>query len=196
MASSSNVPNDKCLKAFRVRYLLPIIILAVATVTGLVYNDAHAAQEGYKKFVDPAGRYVIEYPATMRPEIVGTDEVTFSHPQASLRMKIVLEPRTQKGKIDEQALLNSLKKHLAQGARDASILEEGRLPGVSGHQGYFVCSFKDKRGIKVMQLVQYYVSRDNVLQLIISDRPQGFMNVEKVIRRIHRSLKILKPDLN
>jgi len=178
------------------RQFLLSIILAFLTGNGLAYGDARAVDEGYKKFVDPAGRYSIEYPATMHPEMAGTDEVKFSHPQASLRMKIVLEPRTQKGKIDEQSLLNSLKKHLAEDSRDASIVEEGQLPGVPGHQGYFVCLFKDKRGIKAMQLVQYYVSRDKVLQLIISDRPQGFMNVEKVIRRIHRSLKILKPDLN
>jgi hypothetical protein len=152
-------------------------------------------QEGYKKFVDPSGRYALEYPATMRSESANADEVKFVHPEASLRITIIVQPRAQKGIIDEEALLNSLKQNLAENSQEASIVEEGRLPGLPGKQGYFVCSFKDKRGVKVMQLVQYYISNDKVLQLILSDRPQGFINVEKVIRRIHRSLKVLKPDL-
>jgi hypothetical protein len=175
--------------------LLSIILLGVYALAVPSDNAAHGMQEGYKKFVDPSGRYALEYPATMSPDSVNVDEFKFIHPEASLRITIIVQPRTQKGIIDEQALLDSLKQNLAENSQDASIVEEGRLPGLPGKQGYFVCSFKDKRGVKVMQLVQYYVSNDKMLQLIISDRPQGFINVEKVIRRIHRSLKVLKPDL-
>lgn len=182
-------------KGFSSRSLLSIVIMAACACAILPDNAALCAQQGYKKFVDPSGRYALEYPSTMGYESVNADEVKFIHPEASLRITIVVEPRAQKGTIDEQVLLNSLKKNLSENSQDASIVEEGRLPGIPGNQGYFVCSFKDKRGVKVMQLVQYYVSNDKVLQLIISDRPQGFINVEKVIRRIHRSLRILKPDL-
>jgi hypothetical protein len=46
-----------------------------------------------------------------------------------------------------------------------------------------------------VQLVQYYVTEDRLLQMIISDRPEGFRNLQKVIRQIHQSLRIMKPAL-
>lgn len=195
VSRNENVPKHKPAQGFLFGSLVSVILLAACALAVPSDNTAHGMQEGYKKFVDPSGRYALEYPATMHTESVNADEIKFIHPEASLRITIIVQPRAQKGIIDEQALLNSLKQNLAENSQEASIVEEGRLPGMPGKQGYFVCSFKDKRGVKVMQLVQYYVSNDKVLQLIISDRPQGFINVEKVIRRIHRSLKVLKPDL-
>ena len=92
-------------------------------------------------------------------------------------------------------LLEAFKSGLKHSMKDAKILEEGRLKDSNNRNGYIICSFTDRRGMKHVQLVQYYVSGDRLLQMIISDRPEGFRNLEKVIRRIHRSLKVLKPSL-
>jgi len=159
-------------------------------------HASHAQETGYKKYVDPRGRFSFDYPASMRRDQTAADEVKFSHPSASLRIAVFVESRQDKKPVDSQGLMESVKKNLSQVSKDAAILEQGQLPELPGAQGYLVCTFKDKNGRKVMQLVQYYVAADKMFQMIISDRPQGFLNVEKVIRHIHRSLKILKPSLD
>lgn len=183
------------LRVWRI-YILWILLLAASLGSPSNNTFAYAAQDGYKKYIDLAGRFSFDYPASMRCNRVTADEVTFSHPSASLRIAVLVEPRQNKKILDPRTLLESLKKNLAEGSKDATILEQGRLPEIPGVQGYFVCTFKDEKGRKVMQLVQYYISLDKMFQMIISDRPQGFMNVEKVIRNVHRSLKILKPSLD
>ena len=79
--------------------------------------------------------------------------------------------------------------------KGASIVEEGKLPGSGDSQGYLICSFLDQRGIKHVQLVQWFVGEERVLQMIVSDRARGFRNLEKVIRKIHRSLTIGNPGI-
>ncbi len=181
----------------RIKIVRVFMALAAAVCTFLFTALACSAQEGgYKKYVDPRDRFSFDYPASMSCNQITPDDVTFSHPSASLRIAVLVEPRKTEKPLDPQPLLESVKKSLAESAKDAAVLEQGQLPGIPGAQGYLVCTFKDKNGRKVMQLVQYYVAADKMFQMIISDRPQGFLNVEKVIRHIHRSLKIMKPALD
>ncbi len=189
----------KCARPRRCIVTMGVFSLALGALlwTFFFTTNAYGAQEGaYKKYVDPNGRFSFDYPASMRCTQRTADDVSFSHPSASLRIAVLVEARNKEKSPDPQALVESNKKSLSEGAEDAGVLEEGRLPDMPGPQGYLVCSFKDKNGRKVMQLVQYYVARDKIFQMIISDRPQGFLNVEKVIRHIHRSLKIMKPSLD
>lgn len=123
------------------------------------------------------------------------DEVKVSHPKATLRITLFIEERPKKAVPTSQALLDTIKKRLKDELKGATILEEGTLPGIKGAQGYVICFFKDRRDMELVQLLQYYVTEDRLLQMIISDRPEGFKNLQKVIRQIHQSLKILKPDL-
>jgi len=178
------------------KIIVPFVLLGVLLELEFAHTSLHAAQQGYEKYVDPARRFSFDYPASMSCNRVTDDEVKFSHPSASLRIAILVEPRQNRKPIDSKALLESFKKNLHDTSKDAAVLEEGRLPDIPGTQSYLVCSFKDKNDRKIMQLVQYYVSKDRMFQMIISDRPQGFLNVEKVIRHVHRSLKIIKPSLD
>lgn len=159
-------------------------------------NCESLAQDGYKKYMDGQGRFVLSYPATMQVEATNPDHVQISHPKASLRITLLIEKRPRKATPDVNALVEAFKKKLKEDTRDSSILEEGKLTGLEGAQGYLICSFKDGRGSQIIQLVQYYLTEDRLLQMIIADRPEGFVNVEKVIRHIHRSLKILRPKLD
>ncbi len=175
-----------------------ILLVCLNALLQLSYAQpsSQAAQQGYNKYVDPGGRFSLDYPSAMTCDQVSADEVKFSHSAASLRIAIIVEPRQDKKPVDSRALIESFKQNLHKNATDSAILEEGSLPHIPEPQGYIVCTYKDKKGRKIMQLVQFYVSKDKMLQMIISDRPQGFFNVEKVIRHVHRSLKIMKPDLN
>jgi len=154
-----------------------------------------AAADGFKQYLDPHGRFFFDYPATMNAESTGADQVKISHPGATLRITVFVEKRPKKAVPDAQGLLEVFKNKLKEDVKDVSVLEEGKLKGLEGSQGYLICFFKDARGIGLVQLIQYYVSEERVLQLIISDRPQGFKNLEKVIRRIHGSLRIVSPNL-
>jgi len=124
-----------------------------------------------------------------------TGDVTVHHPGASLVIRIVIEKRPQTTITDAKALLLAFKTKLKEENKDAAILEEGKLPGLEGSQGYLICSFKNRKGIHVVQLVQYYVAKDRFLLLIISDRLEGFKNLADVIRKIHGSLRIIDPKL-
>jgi hypothetical protein len=124
-----------------------------------------------------------------------TGQVTVYHPGASLVIRIFIEKRPQTTITDAKALLQAFKRKLKEEKNDATILEEGRLPGLEGSQGYLICSFENRKRIRVVQLVQYYVAKDRFLLLIISDRLEGFKNLAEVIRKIHRSLRIIDPQL-
>jgi hypothetical protein len=123
------------------------------------------------------------------------DEVTMFHPAATLRVNVFVEARPPRAIPSAELLLEIFKKRLKEEMLDVSILEEGKRGDRGASQGYVICSFKDKRGIFVVQLVQYYVTRDRLLQLIISDRPEGFKNLADVIRKIHHSFRVIDPTL-
>jgi hypothetical protein len=159
-------------------------------------NHEVLAQEGFRQYSDAQGRFVLSYPATMQVEASNPDQVRISHSKATLRITLVIEKRPRKAVPDVNALFDAFKKKLKEDTVDSSIFEEGKLPGLEGAQGYLICSFKDGRGARVVQLVQYYLTEEHLLQMIIADRPEGFVNVEKVIRQIHRSLRVLRSKLD
>ncbi len=162
---------------------------------GILTASVFAATGGFTKYIDPEQRFSFDYPSTMKVHTAGNDEVRITHPGATLRITVLIEKRRRTATASAELLLDAFKKTLKAEMKDAAVLEEGKLPGLEGSQGYIVCSFTDLRGIKLVQLVQYYVTEDRVLQMIISDRPEGFKNLEKVIRKIHQSLRILNPKL-
>jgi len=171
-------------------------LFALALLWALVPPvPAVSSEKGFKQYVDPAKRFAIDYPAAMKVAAVRLDEVKIFHPEASLRINVFIDQRPGKAAADAGSLLAAFKKNLKDEMKAASVIEEGKLPGLEGSQGYVICSFKDGRGITMVQLVQYYVAAEKLLQLIISDRPEGFRNLGEVIRKIHRSLKILSPSL-
>jgi NADH dehydrogenase FAD-containing subunit len=101
-----------------------------------------------------------------------------------------LEKRASKKVQDANVLLTVFKKRMKEEMKDFSIMEEGKLARLGGPQAFLICTFKDRRDIQLVQLVQYWVTRDSLLQLIISDRPEGFRNLLEVIRKIHGSLRV------
>lgn len=150
---------------------------------------------GFMQYTDPSRRFILDYPATMKVSAPTPNEVSIFHPKASLTIRVFIEKRPRKTIADAKILLAAFKKKLKEEKRGVTILEEGSLPGLKGSQGYLICSFKNQRGIQVVQLVQYYVTQDRLLHLIISDRVEGFKNLADVIRKIHRSLRIVEPSL-
>jgi hypothetical protein len=181
------------------RFLL-VAFWASLQVTVLLCPSLNAqtasATGPYKQYADPAKRFIFEYPSSMKIESNKDDYVKIFHPKATLRISIFLEKRPKKTSPDAQLLLTAFKKRLKEEMKDSSIIEEGKLPGLEGSHGYVICSFSDSKGSKLVQLVQYYVTDERILQMVISDRPEGFKNLKKVIDHVHRSLKILKPKLN
>jgi hypothetical protein len=159
-------------------------------------SDHSSGQEAlYKQYVDPEGRFSFEYPATMKLETANNDEVKVYHPAASFRISVFVERRQVKSDLTADILLAVLKKRLQEEMKNVAVLGEGKLANLKGSQGYVAVSFTDKKGTQLVQMVQYYVSEDRFLQMTISDRPEGFKNLETVIRTIHQSLKILNPKL-
>jgi hypothetical protein len=172
------------------------LLLLCSLQWGILTASAVAPDSGFTRYIDPEQRFSFDYPSTMKVRPVGNDEVKVTHPGATLRITVLVEKRRRTGTASAELLLDAFKKTLKAEMKDAAVLEEGKLPGLEGSQGYIVCSFKDLRGIQLVQLVQYYVTEDRVLQMTISDRPEGFKNLEKVVRKIHQSLRILNPKLN
>jgi hypothetical protein len=170
-------------------------LLAVALSLVFGANCAMGAPEGFKQYTDARGRFTFDYPASMQVQVVGQDEVKVQHPGATIRITVFVEERPRRKVPEAPVLLEAFKKKLQEDMKDPKILEEGVLPGLKGSQGYVICVFRDRRDMQLVQLVQYYVTEDRLLQMIISDRPEGFKNLEKVIRQIHHSLRITKPDL-
>jgi hypothetical protein len=157
--------------------------------------SSSSSDRGFLRYTDPAGRFSFEYPASMKVESASAHELHVSHPQAAFRITVFVEERPQKGAPTPQKFVEMFKKKLQEDLKDAVILEEGTLQGLSGAQGYFVCLFKNPKGLRMVQLVQCYVTEDRLFQMIISDRPEGFRNLEKVVRKIHQSLRITNPTL-
>ncbi|HMK33515.1 MAG TPA: hypothetical protein VK463_00510 [Desulfomonilaceae bacterium] len=172
-----------------------VVVVWMVILFGMGTVPASAAEEGYAHYVDPQWRFSLDYPVTMKVSSPNPDELKISHSGATLRVTIFIEKRPKKEPPNAQVHLEALKKKLSEEEKDVSILEEGKGTGIPGAQGYLICSFKDRRGMQLVQLVQYYASEDLILQMVISDRPQGFKNLEQVIRKIHHSLKILNPKL-
>jgi hypothetical protein len=181
----------------RIKRCTSIIGFLVLTVSMCWFALDHVfGQEAlYEQYLDPAGRFSFEYPATMKLQSKGIDEVKIYHPAASFRISVFVEQRRGGSNLTAEVLLAALKKRLKEEMKNVSVLGEGKLPGLQGSQGYVAVSFTDKKGTQLVQMVQYYVSEDRFLQMTISDRPEGFKNLETVIRRIQQSLKILKPKL-
>lgn len=174
--------------------ILELILLALGVLVLSSYGQAADRSDPYTTYIDPKGRFSFDYPSTMTVHTRGPNEVTISHPKATLRISVYVDRRPPGKSADVAPLLAAFKLRLKQEMKQASIVEEGHLPGPKKAQGYVICAFTDARGVKYVQLVHYYVTKDRLLQMIISDRPQGFRNLAKVIRTIHRSLKILKPE--
>jgi len=169
--------------------------VAVCLCLVAALDQAHAAPEGFKQYADPQARFTFEYPATMQLQAVGQNEVKVMHPGATLRITVFVEERPHRSVPAAKVLLEAFKKKLQEEMKEPRILEEGTLPGLKGSQGYVICTFKDRRELQLVQLVQYYVTEDRMLQMIISDRPEGFRNLQQVIRQIHQSLRITNPAL-
>ncbi len=161
----------------------------------LIPLSASATDKGLKQYTDPDGRFIFDYPATMKLESHGKDEIRISHPNASLRIAIFIEKRETKKTLSSDELLETFKKNIKGNMKNVAFLEQGKAPNISGVQFYFVCSFTNSKGAQIVQLVQYYVTLDKILQMTISDRPEGFKNLLQIIRKIHHSLRILKPSL-
>lgn len=163
-------------------------------VLSMAFSGTASGQDGFSKYVDPAGRFTFDYPTSMTLKTVGENEVKIFHPGATLRISVFIQERQKKSPVTAETIADLFRK-LKQEMKDSSVLEEGKIKGLDGTQGYTILLYKDHRGLQLVQLVQYYIAEERVLQMVISDRTQGFKNLEKVIRKIHNSLKILKPSL-
>lgn len=176
---------------------IAIIVILVSLLFAALWapNDGLSVEPGFKQYTDPSRRFILDYPATMRVSAPSVNEVIIYHPRATLRVRIFVEKRPRKTVADAKTVLETFKRKLKEEKKDVTILEEGTLPGLEGSQGYLICSFKNRKGISLVQLVQYFVTQDRLLLLIISDRVEGFKNLAAVIRKIHRSLRIVDPKL-
>jgi hypothetical protein len=173
----------------------PVACLALVLWGLLDPGRSNAAEAGFALYTDPAKRFTFEYPSSMNVEARNPNEVKISHPGAGLRIMVFVENRPRKTAPSAEAFLAAFRKRLEEEMKEVSILEEGKLPGLAGSQAYIICAFKDKRGLQFVHLVQYYVTQEHILQMIVSERPAGFRNLLDVIRKIHQSLKILSPQL-
>ncbi|MGD9818377.1 MAG: hypothetical protein AB7V04_06720 [Desulfomonilaceae bacterium] len=158
------------------------------------FEPCACCDDGLTAYTDPKGRFSIDYPSTMTLNAASVDDLSIVHPSASLRIDVDVIQRPKKASRDTVAFLNVLKKGLKEEFPDAQILGEGQS-ATDPKQLYLICSFTDKRGVKLVQLVQVYLADERILQLIISDRSAGFKNLESLITRISNSLKIFKPSL-
>lgn len=170
-------------------------LVAISMLILLPPLPLNAAEPGFSQYTDPGRRFMFDYPSTMRVQVSNPDEVKIFHPGATLRITVFVEKRPRATAAKAQDLLAAFNKKLKEEMQDVSILQEGKLESLEGSQGYVICSFKNRKGIQLVQLVQYYVTKDRLLQMTISDLPQGFKNLWKVIDKIHRSLRIINPDL-
>jgi hypothetical protein len=161
----------------------------------LILGTPACGAEGFTQYTDPEKRFIFDYPSSMKVDVPNKNEVLISHPGASLRIAVFVENRQTKGPANADLFLEAFKKNLKDEMKEGALLEQGKSPSLQGSQGYVVCSFKNHKGTQVIQLVQYYVTEDRVLQMTIADKPAGFKNLEKVIHRIHYSLRVVNPQL-
>ncbi len=171
-----------------------IFALVIAISFSLLPCNNSWSQDGFKTYVDPHARFSLDYPSTMTIDAPSPDELTFSHPSASLRMSLDVIRRPKKASKDVKAFVNAIRQNLREEFKDAVIISDGSSK-TDPSQLYLLYSFTDKRGIKLTQMTQVYLADERILQLIISDRSEGFRNLDSIIDRIRNSLRILKPSL-
>ena len=190
--------NNKMTKVcFRKSNVMAGILVLFLMAWGFPSHNALAAagSKAFKTYTDPLKRFSIKFPATMKVEESNPDEIRIYHPNATFRINISIENRLKKGPPDTTAFIKAFKPNLKLETKQLEILKEGSSKNIKGAQAYLIYAFTDKRGIRLMQLCQYYATEDRFLQLIITDRIEGFRNLEKIISEIHESFKILKPNL-
>lgn len=158
-------------------------------------QPSERAEPTYARYVDPEGRFSFEYPSTMNVRAKNPNEVMVGHPEATLRISVYVDKRPPGSAPRVKPLLRSFKERLRKDVKNGKVLVDGEPEDKDARQGYVVCLFKDSRGINTVQLVHYVAASDRLLQMIVSDRPKGFTSLKEVIRKIHRSLTIMKPDL-
>ena len=189
---------NKMVKAGPGRLYISSIILTLFLVVSIFPSGNLSAApniSAFKTYTDPLNRFSIKFPATMKVEEPNTDEIRIYHPNATFRINISIENRLKKGPPDATAFIKAFKQNLKLETKQPEILKEGSSKNIKGAQAYLIYAFTDKRGIRLMQLYQYYATEDRFLQLIITDRIEGFKNLEKIISEIHESFKILKQRL-
>lgn len=159
------------------------------------FRHIFADEGSFTRFMDPKARYQLQYPATMEIEFNGPDQVKIFHPKVAFRIHVFIEKRRQPGKPDASALLTSLAGRLEKEMGKIEILDaKSPIKGDKRH-GYAVFRFKNSRGVDLTQLVRYFVAKDRVLQLIISDKSKGYANIKPVFHKTVNSLKIFKETL-
>jgi len=175
-----------------------VAIPTLVIVLSLLFQGHVTAQESkaFRIYKDPLGRFSLKFPITMKVREISANEVNIYHPKASFRINVSIEKSLKKGKPDAAAFIKAFKQNLKLETKDPKIIKEGEAPGIKGAQAFIIYSYTDKRGIRLTQLCQYYSTESRFLQLIISDRAEGFKNLESVISEIHASLRILKPNLD
>ncbi len=178
-------------------YISSMILVLFLVISILPSGNLSDASEtsAFKTYTDPSKRFSIKFPSTMKVEEPNPDEIRIYHPNATFRINISIENRLKKGPPDATAFIKAFKQNLKLETKQAEILKEGSSKNIKGAQAYLIYAFTDKRGIRLMQICQYYATEDRFLQLIITDRIEGFRNLEKIISEIHESFKILKPNL-
>ncbi len=183
--------------AARHRGCLGLLLLSITVLSCVPAMSASSANQdrAYRTYVDPQRRFSFDYPVTMTVKSPNPNEVRVLHPQASFRIAVFVEERSGKTPLNADQLLEAVTKKLQEEKKDVSILQRGKLPKLAGSQAYVVASFTDPSGMQLIQLVQYYVAPERILQMTLSDRPQGFANLASVIGRVHSSLRILAPAL-
>ena len=179
--------NTKSIKS--IRCLICLTTLIWSSEASAVSPDA------FKVYSDPLGRYSLKYPSTMKVQNSNPNEALIYHPEATFRISIAIEKRIKRGPPNVAGFLEAFKKNLKMETAELEILKEGKASNIEGAQAYLSYAFTDKRGIRVVQLCQYYSSENWFLQLIISDKQEGFKNLEPIISEIHKSFRILKPSL-
>lgn len=179
---------------FYITSIITALILVVLIFLSVALSGA-PSDGSFKIFKDKLNRFSIKIPVTMEIHYSNPDEIRIYHPKATFRINISIEKRLKEGKPDATAFMQAFKQNLKLETNQLKILKEGQSSTLPGAQAYLIYSYADKRGIRLMQLYQYYATNDRFFQLFITDRVEGFKNLEKVISDIHGSLKILKPDL-
>jgi hypothetical protein len=171
-------------------WLITALLAALATC-------AFAAGTGaaYKQYTDPGKRFIFDYPSTMEVLSENPDAVKVFHPSVSFRISVFIEKRKTKSMRTAEEFVAAFRKRLEEEMSNVTVLGQGKLNGLEGSQAFLVVSFRDAKGVQLVQLVQYYVAEERFLQMTISDRPEGFKNLETVIRRVHNSLKVIDANL-
>ncbi|MEW6347566.1 MAG: hypothetical protein AB1646_00765 [Thermodesulfobacteriota bacterium] len=168
-----------------------LLWLALSIGIAALPYEASAQDSAFKRYKDPGRRFSFDYPSSMQVQNNGRNEVKVFHPGAGLRIMVSVEKRKSSQKQDVKPILDALKKQLEKENKEVSILKEGKHLGVEDDsQGYLVCAFKDERGLLWVQLVQYFLTKDSIIRLIISDRAEGFKNLLKVVARVHESFTV------